>query len=207
MREALRKLGPKGADLLREYDKITGAMDVTRTLANGMQFVVAKRRLAALKGQLLTEADSARRWSETQRKLRNWHNRVIDHRIDAQEAILDDAEDAIRTKRPIFGLGERFSRLGKVLNSKAVKGGGKALGAAGVVLGGVDTGRHIRDRSWGDAAFSGMNAAGGGLLLAGSIVGPVGVVVGGTLVVGSLIWDHRQEIGKAARWVGDRLGG
>lgn len=106
---------------------------------------------------------------------------------------------AYRTSAPRPLTGRLMSRLGSA--GSALRLGGKALGVAGALYEGVQAGNAVQDRRWGDAAASAAAVAGGALLLA---TAPAAVVVGGVLVVGSLAYQYREEIGQVAQWVGDR---
>lgn len=81
-----------------------------------------------------------------------------------------------------------------------IRVGGRVLGAAGVVVSGIDAYTAFRDGDVERGVTSSVNALGGAIMLAG---GPAGVVIGGALVIGALAYQHREAIGEALEDVGE----
>ncbi len=211
LRDALKEINDHDAtQLIDAYDKLNGgqesAIQLGTAFVNGIRFVQAKHRLAELKGQLVTKAAAHGRWPGLTRRergrLRAKHNQAIRGELRAQGARLDAADDALRANRPIFGFSQRFPSLGRILHSKAARGAGKALAAAGIVVSGFDFVQDVTRGDVGGAVSNAFNIAGGVLLLT---AGPVGLTIGAVFVAGSLIYEFRDEIKQAGEWVGDRV--
>jgi hypothetical protein len=103
------------------------------------------------------------------------------------------------------------SRLGRgvraVGSHPTMRAVGKRLGPLGLALDALDIAGAVRDGRYADAAVAGLGAAGGGVVLlaaAGFVATPVGVV-GAVVVAGVVIYEHREQIAAAGRWVGDRV--
>lgn len=109
------------------------------------------------------------------------------------------AKRGFQTNRHLTGLGRRFASSTSTL-AKAARGGARVLGGAGLAYGGYDTVQRWQTGDTGGAIVSGVATAGGVMMMF-----PPTAVAGGFVVVGALVYEHREEITDAARWVGGKL--
>lgn len=203
MCDALRDAGGTALLALKALEQLSSGSEsvaqLTRSFTNSSRYVAAraKESLLGLGYKNASDFYDERRLPRAQRRqMMRAHNRQLGRALRTQGRAVDGAADAVRANRPLTSLGSRFPRASKVL-----KTGGKALGAAGMVVNAVDLVGDVNRGDWGGAASNTAAMVGSGLMMSG-----YGAPVGAVLVAGSLIYEHREEIGKAAEWVGDKVG-
>lgn len=103
-----------------------------------------------------------------------------------------DALHALRWNTPLTRQGRQVREfLTTTRPGRALRGAGKGLGGAGVAIGAYDTVQSWREDDVEGVVTSGISTAGGALMLTAN---PVLVAAGATLVVGALIYEHREAI-------------
>lgn len=200
-------LDPGQASFRDDLQVATRAEDLRGSLAQfgrvGGNALLARdegERLAALRARY----PHTRAWLDAndlpaQLRLRTGgaYNRVV---VQAARSA-DDAAGALRTNRPLLpSLGVPGSAQLARLRGATYTG----LGAAGMGLSFLDGISDFRDEDWGGVTSNATSIVGSALLMASG--GPITMTVGAVLVVGSLIYENREELGRLAGWAGERLG-
>ena len=124
-------------------------------------------------------------------------------RRDHRQAIraTTGAREAVRTNRPVTGIGQRLAGRFPRATSALVKGS-RLLARTTVAVSAVQAVYRGAQGDWGGMASSIAGGVGTVLLLSG-----VGTPVGAVLVAGSLVYEFRGEIGAGLGWARDKLGG
>ncbi len=103
-----------------------------------------------------------------------------------------DARSALRTNRPVTGLGERVPAfLDTSRTGRALKVGSKALGGLGAAASVVDAGLAVKEEDYERAATSGLLAAGGVMMLTPN---PLVAGAGAVVVVGVTVYENWDTI-------------
>lgn len=104
------------------------------------------------------------------------------------------ARSGMRARPPLTTIGGRVRNfMQNTRTGRALGFGGRALGVVGAGLQAYDAYSAFREGDVEEGVTKSVGAVGGAMMMTGT---PVGVVVGGTLVVGSLIYEHREAIGQ-----------
>ncbi|MDP8975930.1 MAG: hypothetical protein M3N28_06130 [Actinomycetota bacterium] len=194
--------GPSLLGVLTAIDHInSGAESLMRNIrstVHGSRYLEATARRTVLKQAYKKAADFPRSGltrRELLRRMRAHNLRTTTARgVEGRRAAR--AAKALRKNRAITSLGRRFPGATKVLTA-----GGKALGVGGIALSARDAYSDIRKGDVAGAVSNGVAIAGSAMMMSG-----VGAPVGAVLVAGSLVYEYRNEIGKAAKWTGKKIG-
>jgi hypothetical protein len=197
--------------LFDAYDHPTGAYGSVLNLVNLGVWGRANARLEHV-SRMANISHRDLLWTGNNRAVRRAQARNLrrsyGRQLPGARSAFDAADEALRTGRGphtrwLDGLNQRSPGTMRV-----ARVAGRGLGVAGVGLQAADAYNDIQDGEYVDAGFA--IAGGGGALVLMAATGPVGIGVGSALVVGSLAWEYRDEIGDlatgAADWVSDTAG-
>jgi len=201
-----------GVELARNADRIAGINDAVQHL---LRFSWYALRAAWSGGWLLRHArrygdrpmpsiasarasmpDGARAPRSAARavQIRMYHEMKAARR--AAIAANYDARQAMHRRPPLTRAGQHVRHFFEHNRyGRAIRVGGKALGGAGVVIGGYDAFVAAREGDREKAIVTSVSALGGGLMLA---TVPGLQLAGGAIVLGALAYENRE-------WIGDRL--
>jgi len=115
------------------------------------------------------------------------------------------ARSGMRARPPLTTIGGRVRDfMQNTRAGRALSFGGRALGVVGTGLQAYDAYSAFREGDVEEGVTKSVGAVGGMLMMTAN---PVGVVVGGTMVVGSLIYEHREAIAEGVSDTVDAIGG
>ncbi len=190
--------------LLTMSEDARGAVtQLARTAGNAFLALRETLRLSRLRRSLTTASDfldSRRLPRHIRRQMMRARNRQIANAIVGTRRAAQDTVHGLRTNRPLVNLAGRVPPGAM----SAARAAGKALGPAGVVLSTVDLGYDVRNGDWGGVGSNAAAITGSVILMAAG--GPVTLTAGAVLVAGSLIYENREHLAKAAKWTGNKIG-
>lgn len=155
---------------------------------------MAKVRARTPGGASLSHAEARLRQVATYREVKGLRRRLV--------RSLDDARWALRSHRPVTGLGGHVRTfLNTTPAGRTLTVGSRALGGAGALLSAADAVAAFQEQDYERTATSGLLAGGGALML---FPNPVTAGIGATVVVGVTIYDNWDTI---SGWADDAWDG
>jgi hypothetical protein len=193
-----RRVGA-GGQALAEADGRRGvAIHASRSSVHLSRLVMTQQRLYFLHKEYWTPLEFFPDARAYDRALAG-HRATLAPRIAALEGRSSALLQALRRSEPVTGVGRYIDSAGSG-PGRYLRYGGRALGGLGAAYSAVEAIKRSRDGdTWGAARSAAMAVGGGAMLF------PPVAAVGALVVAGVMLYEHRQQVADAGRWVAGRM--
>lgn len=179
-------------------DRTATAIHATRASVHTSRWVNASQRLYYLHREYYTPPRFFPDATAYNRHVAG-HRAWLQPRVDALRGRATSTVSALRRSEPITRVG-RWIDTAPAGAGRALRYGGRALGGLGAGLSLIEAGQRYEERDGWGVARSLATAAGGVAMLF-----PPTAVAGAVAVGGVLLWEEREHVAAAGRWVAGRL--